>query len=748
MTAFSVTSPFPVFTDLKGEPLENGQIFIGKPNLNPETDPISVFFNAGLDQPAAQPIDTLAGYVSRNGTPSDIFVSQSSFSITVRDKKGNLVFSKLNSSFGVIVNIESANLEFITDIATLDLSSIERVECNFRDTNKIEGGGGILTKVTSGSADSGKIFADLVGTLFQRQSDGPTSAVWYGAAGDGATDDTTAIDLADASGDFTFTPGQYVYSGSVLASKIDFEDGASLLPSAVTLTFSDEVSAPRTEIFKGTSDIVLNGSEMIIFPEWFGIFNAANGNDGTVDLDSNSKRLMRCAGDSKGTALFGHGKYFMRDIFIDSSDTHIKGQGIEQTIIQNATINNGSTRLGNFTGIFAPTADGNPARGNRTWTGVVDIVNCSVTDLTMQWSNVGITPDLTMNGIVALGVTNALIENCHVDMDSSNRAFYVAVNETNQKTRDVLVSKCTSDNCITGGFISSGFTANAGTVLKNITFRDCTFEVIEIASGQTGGPSCGFFVHGGNTAANLSEDIIRIEDSRTINGAVGVLHTPPDVTTRIRSKVIISGCVFTNFKEHGILTYNLREIIKDCVFDSTNVETVAIQAGAIVCFTNANGGPENIDIIDNTFKNVSGTGSINCIHINPVAGLVHNIINNRFTFENGLKPTVQIFFNDATGILGDVILKGNRFDDASVINVTNTTVNDEMLIHDDGSNRNLNLSSRVTYLSRAVTIPIDSRRYERGTKFSFASATSSAASHEGQICFLAGTPGSWRNTNG
>lgn len=236
MPTFSVTNPFPVFTDLKGEPLENGKIFIGVVNLNPETNPVSVFFDEALSIPAAQPIRTIGGYPSRDGTPSDLFVSDSAFSITVRDKNDEFIFSKLDSTFGLIINSTVVNLEFVTDIATFDLTGIDRAECNFRDINKKEGGGGIFVQVVSGTPDGGKIFTDSVGNLFERQSDGPADFIWYGAVGDDITDDTAIIVNSQAAlvgQDIHLSKGLYVIdvtSASVtLTSNLIFDEGAIIV---------------------------------------------------------------------------------------------------------------------------------------------------------------------------------------------------------------------------------------------------------------------------------------------------------------------------------------------------------------------------------------------------------------------------------------------------------------------------------------------------------------------------------------
>ncbi len=92
-----VRTPFQFFTDANGDPLEAGYIYIGTINLNPETNPISVFWDQALTIPAAQPIRTLSGYPVRNGSVATIYTN-SEYSIEVKDKNQVLVFSELNSS--------------------------------------------------------------------------------------------------------------------------------------------------------------------------------------------------------------------------------------------------------------------------------------------------------------------------------------------------------------------------------------------------------------------------------------------------------------------------------------------------------------------------------------------------------------------------------------------------------------------------------------------------------------------------
>lgn len=92
MPALSVSPPFPIFTDTDGQPLENGYVWIGTVNLNPINNPIAVFWDAALTQPAGQPIRTLNGYPSNAGTPTRLYAN-SDYSIQVQNKNGSVVYA-------------------------------------------------------------------------------------------------------------------------------------------------------------------------------------------------------------------------------------------------------------------------------------------------------------------------------------------------------------------------------------------------------------------------------------------------------------------------------------------------------------------------------------------------------------------------------------------------------------------------------------------------------------------------------
>ncbi len=97
MSAIEVNPPFPVFSDIDGQPLENGYIWIGTVNLNPQTNPINVYWDAALTIAATQPIRTLGGYPSNSGTPARFFAG-ADYSIRVMNRNGSTIYSSLNGN--------------------------------------------------------------------------------------------------------------------------------------------------------------------------------------------------------------------------------------------------------------------------------------------------------------------------------------------------------------------------------------------------------------------------------------------------------------------------------------------------------------------------------------------------------------------------------------------------------------------------------------------------------------------------
>ena len=112
MPLTQLAPPYPIFTDKNGDPLDAGYLYFGTANLNPETNPIQVYYDAALTQPAFQPLRTSNGYVMRNGSPALIFAN-SQFSVTVRNKNNELVIYS-PSGYGFTPGTTASNTDQMT----------------------------------------------------------------------------------------------------------------------------------------------------------------------------------------------------------------------------------------------------------------------------------------------------------------------------------------------------------------------------------------------------------------------------------------------------------------------------------------------------------------------------------------------------------------------------------------------------------------------------------------------------------
>ena len=92
-----ILPPYQQFYDLNGGPLNNGYLYIGTPNQNPETSPVTVYWDFARTIPAAQPIRTVNGYPSLNGRAANLFIANQ-YSLTVRNSRHAQVFYSATST--------------------------------------------------------------------------------------------------------------------------------------------------------------------------------------------------------------------------------------------------------------------------------------------------------------------------------------------------------------------------------------------------------------------------------------------------------------------------------------------------------------------------------------------------------------------------------------------------------------------------------------------------------------------------
>ncbi len=114
-----INNPVPIFLDARGNLLDGGKIYIGVVDGDPETDPLNVFWDADLTEPAPQPIRTLGGRIVNGTQPAEIFIAEADYSMRVRDANN----AQLDYSASVYVDSDAfqpkdSDLTAIAELST------------------------------------------------------------------------------------------------------------------------------------------------------------------------------------------------------------------------------------------------------------------------------------------------------------------------------------------------------------------------------------------------------------------------------------------------------------------------------------------------------------------------------------------------------------------------------------------------------------------------------------------------------
>lgn len=210
MSALSIQPTYPIFTDIDGQPLEDGYVWIGTANLDPQTNPINVYWDAALTIPAAQPIRTLAGYPANSGTPARIYINGSDYSIRVMNKNGSSVYSAPQKTER-LGDIDSAIVTFLQ----AGIGAVTRsVQDKLREPPvSIEDFGAVSDGDTPGATDNFSFFAAAIAT----------GKDVYVPDGSFMVDITSGLSL-------TLNPGQSIY-GNGHSSKILVKNTSTTLTS-------------------------------------------------------------------------------------------------------------------------------------------------------------------------------------------------------------------------------------------------------------------------------------------------------------------------------------------------------------------------------------------------------------------------------------------------------------------------------------------------------------------------------------
>lgn len=88
-------NPYPVIQGIDGLPLDDGYVYIGTADLDPATNPKTVYWDVAQTLPVVQPIRTALGRIWNGGSIAAVYLT-GNYSLRVLDKNGAQVFINLN----------------------------------------------------------------------------------------------------------------------------------------------------------------------------------------------------------------------------------------------------------------------------------------------------------------------------------------------------------------------------------------------------------------------------------------------------------------------------------------------------------------------------------------------------------------------------------------------------------------------------------------------------------------------------
>lgn len=215
-----VQNGIPIFSDIDGDPIEDGYIYIGEPGLNPESNPLQAYWDASLTIPAGNnpTARTKGGAAAYNGAPSRLYVP-TNYSIVVKDKKNKIVYSVLDATD---YTTPTVYVDSVADLATLTGTKegqVIRVK-GFYSGTPLEMPDYYSRPDSVETPNGFSIIANPDGGTFEWPDITKVNAAWLGVKNDGSTNISTIINTAIP-----------------LFDTIEFDEGGYLLEAQINLNY-------------------------------------------------------------------------------------------------------------------------------------------------------------------------------------------------------------------------------------------------------------------------------------------------------------------------------------------------------------------------------------------------------------------------------------------------------------------------------------------------------------------------------
>jgi hypothetical protein len=309
--AQSITSVYPVFQDLDGNPLELGYVYIGTAGLDAFSNQITVYWDEALTVPATQPIRTKGGYLNNSGSYGAIYVGANDYSITINDSTNVLVSSSLNrikTGVGDLQNAYENGAEIITD-ATEGTVIIQRGSAADTDAVfQIENGAG--TVVANIRADNKIGLGTGTGT--------PQGNLHVRSAASGANSVDASADEAVFEG--SANSGITVLSGTSSNGSIYFGNSVDQIEGGVQYNHSTNLMSFRTN---GAFSMYLDDTGALGIGETspLGKLHVKSADSGASSAISGADTLVLEGSTNAGLSILSTGAAFL--YFGDASDSNV-----------------------------------------------------------------------------------------------------------------------------------------------------------------------------------------------------------------------------------------------------------------------------------------------------------------------------------------------------------------------------------------------------------------------------------------
>ena len=563
-----VAPPYPVFTDRDGTPLENGYVYLGNPGQDAETNPIQVFWDSALTIPAVQPIRTVYGYLSRNGTPAKLYANDT-VSMTVKNVNQEVVFSSLtNLPFDPSTSARVEVQDFTGDGTTTQFTLIASPASENNTQVFINGvyqnkdgyslTGNVLTfseappavgssievvsfeTFTIGETDSSFVSYLPAGvgaqqTTVQAKLRETVSVKDFGAVGDGVTDDTAAIIAAMGTGGRTI----YMPPGTYLSNfgNADYQPNYILnIPSGTHF-----IGAGESTVWRNFTD----NSGTPVGRDSLGAIGTDSGS-ASVWSEDISFRNIKFYGWSETNPTVDQGNHL---IFLSSVKRVIiencyfvapRGDGI---YIASGFGGGASNERHNYDVVIKNCFFDGVNNKNRQGISVIDGTNVLIdgctfvnfTDTTMPGS-IDFEPDEDYSVI-----RNATVTNCSFSNGNGNRGLVTVSTGSSENLENVSITNnnfdgntaiyINTETSITGGALPSN--PHNITIANNRAY-DCSYFLLHQYGSLWGvniignlsyavGSSTGRIAFGTSTSASTNKDIIFAENQFTCNATIALL---------------------------------------------------------------------------------------------------------------------------------------------------------------------------------------------------------------------------------